>query len=132
MHCSAIRGKTVSAQTDLILTAKDRDGKLQQIQCHQLIMFVASPVIEHLMKYQERKGPTKAMKINVEKEMTFETLKTIVDYCYTGEIKLTELNHERMLAAAEFLGIVRIIERCQRSCEILRSKDGSDNGSDSM
>jgi hypothetical protein len=121
-HCGAIRGKPIHGPIDLILKAKDEKGEVRRIECHQLIMFVFSPTMQMFLKYRPQEDSIPEV-LDFTKEITYEVLQIIVDYCYKGNLKLTEFNHEKIKEAAEYLGIVRIINDCNSYCSQLRNKE---------
>ena len=77
-----------------------------KLQCHRIILSACSDYFENLFNWNNENV------IEVHNGITGETLETILNYVYSGEISLTLENVCDQLVAANYFTIEEIVDKC--------------------
>lgn len=80
-----------------------------RIEAHRLVLFVASEFFDILLTIPMKERRTHEIKL---KEISGETLRILVEYCYTGRIDINAANVNGLVAAASMYRLVELLERC--------------------
>lgn len=78
---------------------------------HRLVMMSASKYFAALLGPNFKEGQEEEVSIA---DIDGATLKLIIDFCYTGELRITDENIMQIIAAASAMEFVLIEEKCQQ------------------
>ncbi|ELT95379.1 hypothetical protein CAPTEDRAFT_99345 [Capitella teleta] len=92
--------------TDVTLTLPDQSA----IPCHKVVLMAASPFFETMFQSGLKEGAEQNIKLDFADS---DTIKTLVKFMYTGDIKLTAENAKEIVAGSEFLCCKHLNAHCE-------------------
>ncbi|ELU02321.1 hypothetical protein CAPTEDRAFT_76871, partial [Capitella teleta] len=92
--------------TDITLILPDQSA----IQCHKVVLMAASPFFETMFQSGLKEGAEKDIKLAFADS---GTIRSLVKFFYTGDIKLTAENIKAIVAGSEFLCCKHLKAHCE-------------------
>ncbi|ELT93953.1 hypothetical protein CAPTEDRAFT_54628, partial [Capitella teleta] len=92
--------------TDVTLILPDQSA----IQCHKVVVMAASPFFENMFQSGLKEGTEKDIKLDFADS---GTIRSLVKFLYTGDIKLTAENIKAIVDGSEFLCCKHLKAHCE-------------------
>ncbi|MEE4248829.1 MAG: BTB/POZ domain-containing protein, partial [Kangiellaceae bacterium] len=93
--------------TDVTLILPDQSA----IQCHKVVLMAVSPFFETMFQSGLKEGTEKDIKLDFADS---GTIRSLVKFFYTGDIKLTAENIKAIVAGSEFLCCKHLKAHCEK------------------
>ncbi|ELU07952.1 hypothetical protein CAPTEDRAFT_62970, partial [Capitella teleta] len=97
--------KKNGVMTDVALVLSDDSS----VQCHKVILMASSPFFEKMFQSEMKEGAEKDVKLDFTDA---DTIRTVVDFFYSGNIQVTEENVKALVKASDFLCCEHLKAHC--------------------